>query len=61
MSSYLIKLEFSLDYLVVSYVRGLYVYDQIGKRYFDGLLGVVICNIGYGVCDVIEKLKDQFD
>lgn len=53
MGSYLIKLEFDGIYLIVSYGKGLYVYDLGGNKYLDGLLGVVICNIGYGMEDII--------
>lgn len=61
MSSYLIKPELSSAYPVVSYAKGSYVYDQTGKKYLDGSSGAVTCNIGHGVRDVTEKLKEQLD
>ncbi|PTU28869.1 aspartate aminotransferase family protein [Bacillus subtilis] len=61
MSSYLIKPELSSVYPVVGYARGSYVYDQTGKKYLDGSSGAVTCNIGHGVRDVTEKLKEQLD
>ena len=61
MSSYLIKPELSSAYPVVSYAKGSYVYDQTGKKYLDGSSGAVTCNIGQGVRDVTEKLKEQLD
>lgn len=61
MSSYLIKPELSAEYPVVSHAKGTYVYDQNGKKYLDGSSGAVTCNIGHGVDEVTEQLKEQLD
>ncbi|MEC1614597.1 aspartate aminotransferase family protein [Bacillus mojavensis] len=61
MSSYLIKPELSAEYPIVSHAKGTYVYDQNGKKYLDGSSGAVTCNIGHGVDEVTEQLKEQLD
>lgn len=61
MSSYLIKPELNAEYPIVSHAKGTYVYDQNGKKYLDGSSGAVTCNIGHGVDEVTEQLKEQLD
>jgi adenosylmethionine-8-amino-7-oxononanoate aminotransferase len=43
----------------VSRARGVYIVDADGKRYLDGCSGAVVCNIGYGVREVIEAMGRQ--
>ncbi|MCY8855683.1 aspartate aminotransferase family protein [Bacillus atrophaeus] len=61
MKSYLIKPELEADYPVVSRAAGSYLYDQSGKKYLDGSSGAVTCNIGHGVKDITDLLKEQLD
>src|SRR5256885_12496260 len=38
---------------------GVYVYDEHGKRYFDGLSALFCVNIGHGRADVAQAGADQ--
>ena len=39
--------------------KGIYLYDQNGKRYIDGSGGPVCVNIGHGVEEIAEAARDQ--
>lgn len=45
----------------VSFVRGegSYVYDDAGKRYFDGLTGIAVCGLGHAHPKVAAALAKQ--
>jgi len=38
---------------------GCYVYDENGKRYFDGLSALFCCNLGHGRADIAQAGADQ--
>ena len=39
--------------------EGIYIYDQVGKRYLDGSSGALVCNIGHGVGKVADVMVQQ--
>jgi adenosylmethionine-8-amino-7-oxononanoate aminotransferase len=39
--------------------EGCYVYDEHGKRYFDGLSALFCCNLGHGRADIAQAGADQ--
>ena len=39
--------------------EGLYLYDEGGRRYLDGCSGAVTSNIGHGVPEVLEAMREQ--
>ena len=41
--------------------KGCYIYDEAGKRYFDGSGGAAVSCLGHGDQAVIEAIKDQAD
>ncbi len=47
------------DYPIVERARGVFVYDTAGKRYLDACSGAVVCNLGYGVREVIRAMSRQ--
>ncbi|MEH6866730.1 aspartate aminotransferase family protein [Priestia megaterium] len=47
------------DYPVISYGKGIYLYDQDGKRYIDASSGAVTASIGHGVKEIIDAMTDQ--
>ncbi|WP_243385889.1 aspartate aminotransferase family protein [Bacillus kexueae] len=57
--SHLIKPLLNVDYPIVSYGRGIYLYDVEGKQYLDGSSGAVTCIIGHGVKEIIDTMKKQ--
>ncbi|MGM8364061.1 aspartate aminotransferase family protein [Virgibacillus sp. W0181] len=59
--SHLIKPILDVDYPVATYGKGIYLYDQEGKKYLDGSSGAVTASIGHGVTEVVEAMKEQAD
>lgn len=56
---YLIKPVLESNYGTVSHGKGIYIYDQDGKKYIDGSSGAVTASIGHGVQEVIEAMMEQ--
>ena len=46
-------------YPVVAKAKGIYIHDTEGKKYLDGASGCVVANIGYGVPEVAEAMREQ--
>lgn len=57
--SYVIKPELGKTYPYISHGKGIYLYDQEGKRYIDGCGGAVTASIGHGVEKVAEAMYAQ--
>ena len=43
----------------VSHAKGIYIWDESGKKYIDGSSGAIICNIGHANQSVIDAVKKQ--
>lgn len=41
--------------------KGCYIYDETGKRYFDGSGGAAVSCLGHGDPEIIQAIKDQAD
>jgi adenosylmethionine-8-amino-7-oxononanoate aminotransferase len=46
-------------YPVIDYGKGVYLFDIEGKKYLDASSGAVTANIGHGVPEIIEAIKEQ--
>lgn len=57
--SYVIKPELEKNYPVISHGKGIYLFDQEGKRYIDGCSGAVTVSIGHAVDEVVEAMYAQ--
>jgi adenosylmethionine-8-amino-7-oxononanoate aminotransferase len=57
--SFVIKPELGKTYPFVSHGKGIYLYDNAGKRYIDGCSGAVTASIGHGVEEVAEAMYAQ--
>lgn len=57
--SYVIKPELGKSYPCVSHGKGIYLFDQQGKRYIDGCSGAVTASIGHGVEEIAEAMYEQ--
>ncbi|MEW4284788.1 aspartate aminotransferase family protein [Priestia koreensis] len=57
--SRLIKPLLDQEYPMISHGKGIYLYDQNGKRYIDGSSGAVTASIGHGVDEIIEAMNEQ--
>lgn len=44
---------------MIAYGKGIYLYDQQGKRYLDGTGGPFVVNVGHGRTEVIEAMRRQ--
>ena len=51
--------SFGDDPLVLAEGDGIYVTDVNGKRYIDGLSGVMTCNLGYKNRPIIDAISEQ--
>lgn len=51
------RLDVSLP--VIAYGKGVYLYDQAGRKYFDACSGAVTANIGHGVAEMAEIMYEQ--
>lgn len=49
----------SKEYPLVSHGKGVYLYDNKGKRYFDGASGALVSSIGHGNEEVAQEIFEQ--
>jgi adenosylmethionine-8-amino-7-oxononanoate aminotransferase len=47
------------DYPVVDHGEGVYLYDAAGRRYLDAAGGALVANIGHGVAEIADVLREQ--
>ncbi|UII54491.1 aspartate aminotransferase family protein [Cytobacillus spongiae] len=57
--SHLIKPILDTNYPMIDYGKGIYLFDQDGKKYLDASSGAVTANIGHGVDEIITAMHDQ--
>lgn len=57
--SFLIKPLLDEIYPAIDYGKGVYLYDIEGKKYLDASSGAVTANIGHGVTEIVEAMKQQ--
>lgn len=55
----LIKPILNHHYPRITHGKGIYLYDDQGKRYIDGSSGAVTASIGHGVQEIIEAMTEQ--
>lgn len=46
-------------YPLVTHGKGIYLYDENGKRYIDGSGGALVVNIGHGQKEILQSIVDQ--
>jgi adenosylmethionine-8-amino-7-oxononanoate aminotransferase len=51
--------EFSADPFVIERAEDIYLYDENGKEYIDGLAGVFVVSVGHSNASIIEAVMDQ--
>ncbi|WP_340107214.1 aminotransferase [Pikeienuella sp. HZG-20] len=47
--------------LIIETGKGVYVYDDAGKRYIEGMAGLWCAGLGFGDAELIEAAKEQLD
>lgn len=43
----------------IAYGRGIYLYDETGKRYLDGSGGPLVVNVGHGRPEIVQAMTEQ--
>jgi adenosylmethionine-8-amino-7-oxononanoate aminotransferase len=44
---------------MITHGEGVYLYDNMGKRYLDGSGGAIVVNTGHGVSSIVEAIDQQ--
>lgn len=57
--SYVITPELGKAYPVVSHGKGVYLYDNAGRRYLDGSSGAIAASLGHGIPEIVEAMRVQ--
>jgi len=57
--AYLLLENPSSEYPVIKHGNGVYVYDENGKKYLDGIGGIHVVSIGHGVNEIAEAVAKQ--
>ena len=61
MSSHNIQPLLNKSYLKAKHAKGVYIFDEVGKRYLDGSSGAVTCSLGHSHDRVLDLMKQQID
>ncbi|WP_413299021.1 aspartate aminotransferase family protein [Bacillus sp. 1P10SD] len=56
---YVFHRDFSKTYPIITHGKGIYLYDENGKRYMDACSGAVAANLGHGVEEIAEAMAFQ--
>lgn len=59
--SYILNPVFKKKYPVITYGKGIYIYDLDGNEYIDGSSGAVLVSLGHGMKEMGDTLKEQAD
>jgi len=61
--SYVFHRRLNYNYPLIAHGKGIYLYDESGKKYIDGSGGPAVVNLGHGVKEIaraVEKLISKF-
>jgi adenosylmethionine-8-amino-7-oxononanoate aminotransferase len=61
MASALLKHIIDKPYAIVTHGKGVFLYDDQGRDFIDGSSGAMTANIGHGVTEIADVMKDQAD
>lgn len=56
--SYIFHRRLDYSYPVITHGKGIYLYDQSGKKYIDACGGALVANIGHGIKEVADEIKE---
>ena len=59
MADHVFHRDFTIDYPIITHGKGIYLYDQEGKRYMDASSGAVAANLGHGDETIAEAMAEQ--
>ena len=57
--SHVLSVYMNREYPVITRGEGIYFYDNSGKKYMDASGGPILCNLGHGLDEMAEVLRDQ--
>lgn len=60
-ASALLKQHVGRTYPTVSHGKGVYLFDDAGRRYLDGSGGAMTASLGHGLAEIAEAMRDQLD
>lgn len=61
--SHIFHRRLDYQYPIITHGKGIYLYDESGKKYIDAVSGALVANIGHGVKEIAEaiaKLTKKF-
>jgi adenosylmethionine-8-amino-7-oxononanoate aminotransferase len=58
-NDYVFHRDFTKEYPIISYGKGIYLYDKNGKSYIDACSGAVAANLGHGIEEIAQAIADQ--
>jgi adenosylmethionine-8-amino-7-oxononanoate aminotransferase len=47
------------DYPVITHGKGVHLFDETGKRYFDASGGALVVNLGHGNLELVQAISEQ--
>lgn len=53
--------DFSKAYPIAVRGEGIYLYDANGNKYLDGSSGAIAVNLGYGIQEIVDLMKQQLE
>ncbi len=57
--SHVLNVYMNRQYPCIVKGEGIYLYDDQGKRYIDSASGPILCNLGHGLDEMADVLRDQ--
>lgn len=58
-NDYVFHRDFNKQYPIITHANGVYLFDEIGKRYLDASSGAVSVNLGHGVTEITQEIYKQ--
>jgi adenosylmethionine-8-amino-7-oxononanoate aminotransferase len=56
---YVFHRDFTKKYPIITHGKGIYLYDEDGKKYMDACSGAVAANLGHGVEEIADAMANQ--
>lgn len=61
MADHVFHRDFSKAYPIAVRGEGIYLYDATGKKYLDGSSGAIAVNLGYGIQEIVDRMRHQLE
>ncbi|MBW2369173.1 MAG: aminotransferase class III-fold pyridoxal phosphate-dependent enzyme, partial [Deltaproteobacteria bacterium] len=57
--SHVLNVFMNREYRAIVKTEGIYLYDDQGARIIDGSGGIILCNLGHGIDEMADTLREQ--